>query len=517
MVAPLFSIITPVFNPPVNALRECIDSVLSQTFLNWEWCITDDGSSDQEILSLLKEASKNDPRISVQYRNANGGIVAASNDSLSVATGTFVAFLDHDDCLHADALAQVAIEINTYRDVDYLYTDEDKITEKGEHYDVFLKPDWSPERLRGQNYCSHLSVARRELVATVGGLRAGFEGSQDYDLILRITEQARRIVHIPEVLYHWRAIAGSTASSADEKPYAYLAAEKALTEHLARCGIQGSVSTAGWGYHKISRRLTETPLVSIIIPTCGTEKVIFGQLRLLVIELLKSIISKSTYTNIEIVIVADSHTPQAVFDQLATISGTTVKIVQYSKPFNFSEKCNIGFAHSEGEVILLLNDDMEIISPDWLKIMLGHVLETDVGMVGPMLLFEDSRIQSASHSNTPSPHNFRMGHSSGQPGEFGILAVARECSGVTGAAAMIRRDVFNEVGGLSLQFPNCFNDVDLGFKILNAGYRIIWTPHVEILHFESASRENTVTDEETALVQSRWGRLFNFDKYCRLN
>lgn len=517
MVPPLFSIITPVFNPPVNALRECINSVLGQTYPSWEWCITDDGSSDQEILSLLEEASKSDPRIHVQYRKVNGGIVAASNDSLSVATGAFIAFLDHDDCLHADALAQVAIEINAYSDVDYIYTDEDKITETGEHYDIFLKPDWSPERLRGQNYCSHLSVARTELIKTVGGLRAGFEGSQDYDLILRITEQARRIVHIPEVLYHWRAIAGSTANSADEKPYAYIAAEKALTEHLARSGIKGSVSTAGWGYHKISRRLTDAPLVSIIIPTCGTEKVIFGHLRILVIELLRSMISKSTYTNIEIIIVADSHTPQAVFDQIATISGTIVKVIKYSKPFNFSEKCNIGFAHSEGEVILLLNDDMEIISPDWLETMLGHVLETDVGMVGPMLLLEDSRIQSASHSNTPSPHNFRMGHSSREPGEFGILAVTRECSGVTGAAAMIRRDVFNEIGGLSLKFPNCFNDVDLGFKILNAGYRIIWTPHAAIFHFESASRESAIKQSELTLLLNRWGQLFDKDKYCRLN
>jgi len=361
MVPPLFSIITPVFNPPVSALRECIDSVLSQTFINWEWCITDNGSSDQEILRLLKEVSKGDPRISVQYRDKNGGFVTASNDSLSVATGTFVAFLDHDDCLHADALAQVAIAVNAHSDVDYIYTDEDKITETGEHYDVFLKPDWSPERLRGQNYCSHLSVMRRELVATVGGLRAGFEDSQDYDLILRITEQARRIVHIPEVLYHLRAIAGTKLSLNNHASRTPPTAEKALTEHLSRSGITGSVSTTTWGYHKISRQLSDAPLVSIIIPTCGTEKVIFGQLRILVVELLRSIISKSTYTNIEIVIVADSHTPQTVFDELATMSGVNLKIVRYNKPFNFSEKCNIGFVHSEGEVILLLNDDMEII------------------------------------------------------------------------------------------------------------------------------------------------------------
>ena len=517
MVPPLFSIITPIFNPPVNALRECIDSVLSQTFPNWEWCITDDGSSDQEILSLLKEASTSDPRISIQYRNTNGGIVAASNDSLSAATGTFVAFLDHGDCLHADALSQVAIAINAHSDVDYIYSDEDKMTETGEHYDVFLKPDWSPERLRGQNYCSHLSVARRELVATVGGFRAGFEGSQDYDLILRITEKARRIVHIPEVLYHCLAITGTKLSPNNHASHTPTTAEKAVTEHLTRCGITGSVSTTTWGYQKISRHLSDSPLVSIIIPTCGTEKVIFGRLRMLVVELLRSITSKSTYTNIEIVIVADSRTPQTVFDEMAAMNGATIKIVRYNKPFNFSEKCNIGFAHSEGEVILLLNDDMEIISPNWLETMLGHVLETDVGMVGPMLLLEDSRIQSASHSNTPTPHSYGSGYSSQQPGEFGILVVARECSGVTGAAAMIRRDVFVEVGGLSLQFPNCFNDIDLAFKILNAGYRIIWTPHAHLYHFESASRNSTVDKKELAMIKDRWGQLFDHDRFCRIS
>ena len=517
MVRPLFSIITPVFNPPVNALRECIDSVLSQTVPNWEWCIADDGSTNYEVLDLLTEASASDTRIRVHYSQVNSGIVEASNVALSVATGTFVAFLDHDNCLHEDALKQVARVIEEESDVDFIYTDEDKIDEKGVHYDIFLKPDWSPERLRGQNFCSHLSIARHDLVRSIGGFRTGFDGAQDYDLILRVTEKARQIVHLPEVLYHWRATESSTAISTNAKQHSLIAAEKALTEHLKRCDIAGSVSTTGWGYHKISRRLTDTPLVSIIIPTCGTEKVIFGQLRILVVELLRSITSKSTYTNIEIIIVYDSHTPQAVLDQLASISGTTVKVVEYSKPFNFSEKCNLGFVHSEGDVILLLNDDMEIISPDWFETMLGHVLESDVGMVGPMLLLEDSRIQSAGHTNNPIPHNFKLGHSSGEPGEFGILAVARECSGLTGAAVMMRREVFQEVGGLSFQFPNCFNDVDLAYKVLDAGYRIIWTPHAQIFHFESASRDMVVQDIESALLADRWGRFFDQDKFCRMN
>ena len=511
------SVLTPVFNPPRWALERCVESVRQQTIQDWEMIIVDDGSDDPEVIEFLSQLSSLDERIQVSVRETNGGIAAASQTALNLARSDFIALLDHDDELHQVALETVLKYLVANPDCDYLYSDEDKIDQNGSHFDVFLKPDWSPERLRGQNYCCHLSVFRTELARDVGGFRTNFDGSQDYDLILRVTERAREIVHIPEVLYHWRAIPGSTATSSDEKPQAYLAAQRAVEEHLRRVGIDGSLEDGGYGYHRIIRHLKREPRVSIIIPTCGSEKVIFGTRTVLVENVLESLRSRTNYSNVEVVVVADTHTPPRVMETLREMIGPDFQLVEYSKPFNFSDKCNVGFAHSNGELVLLLNDDVEVIDSDWLSTLVPLAIEGDVGLVGPMLLLEDGRIQSASHSNTPSPHNFRNGHPSQQGGEFGILAVARECSGVTGAAAIMRREVYVEVGGLSVQFPNCFNDVDLAFKILEAGYRIIWTPHATLFHFESVSRDSTVDERELQLLMDRWGRTFNSDRFNRLN
>lgn len=510
-------ILTPVFNTPIEALDLCINSVLNQENKNWEWWIVDDASTDHEVLSRLEALATSDKRVHFIRRETNGGIAAASQHGLNLVTSEFIALLDHDDELHPEAISSVRAATLSHRDVDYLYTDEDKIDSSGRHYDEFLKPDFSPERLRGQNYCCHLSVFRTQLARDVGGFRQGFDGSQDYDLILRVTEKARRIVHIPKVLYHWRAIDGSTASSADEKPYAYKAAVKALEEHLDRTGIRGNVEDAGHGYHRIRRELSDYPLVSIVIPTCGTRKVVGGVDTCLVLNTVESIKQLSTYQNVEIVVVADTHTPRYVLSALESLAVEGVKVVLYDRPFNFSDKCNTGFVHSNGDCVLLLNDDVQVISPDWLEWLVGYAQESHVGMVGPMLLFESGHIQSAGHSNTPSPHNFRAGEYPNQPGDFGILAVTRECSGVTGAAAMLRREVYKEIGGLSVQFPNCFNDVDLAFKLLERGYSILWTPHARLYHFESASRDSTVDKRELDLLLDRWGRLFDQDRFCRLN
>jgi GT2 family glycosyltransferase len=360
-------------------------------------------------------------------------------------------------------------------------------------------------------------VFRTDVVRNVGGFRPGFDGSQDYDLILRVTEVARTIVHIPKVLYHWRAIPGSTASSTSEKPQAYVAAHRALQDHLDRLGIDGRVEDAGFGYHKIVRHIKSEPSVSIIIPTCGSEKVIFGHRTVLVLNLLESLRRRTDYSNLDVIVVADTHTPVSVMEGLTTFEDLEVTVVDYGKSFNFSDKCNIGFSHARGDLVLLLNDDIEIIDDDWLSTLVPYAQEEDIGLVGPLLLLEDGRIQSAGHSNTPSPHNFRNGHLAQSPGEFGVLAIARECSGVTGAAALLRREVYREVGGLSVQFPHCFNDVDFAFKILEAGYRIIWTPHARLYHFESVSRDPVVNKAELDLLMNRWGRYFDNDRFCRLN
>lgn len=514
---PRFSIVTPVFNPPSEAFEECIQSVFSQTFDDWEWCLVDDCSTKPWVRQRLLQLQAHDTRVRVYFRQTNGGIVAASNDALSLAEGDFVALLDNDDALHPSALAKVSEVILANRSVDYVYTDEDKIDESGRHYDIFLKPDWSPQRFLAQNYCSHLSVIRRSLVNAVGRFRSGFDGSQDYDLFLRIIERARLIVHIPEVLYHWRAVEGSTARANDEKPYAFIAAMRAVCEALTRRSIVATVSKAGpYPFQNVMRQLTAYPKISIIIPTCGIYKRIFGIDTCLVVNCVESIFTKSTYPNIEIIVVIDDHSPEAAWMGLRAVADTRLRLLPYDKPFNFSSKCNVGVIASDGEYVLLLNDDTEVIDEQWLETLVSYLEEPDVAMVGPMLLLEDGRIQSAGHSNTPIPHNFRTGQSIHGPGEFGVLAVARECSGITGACALIRRSTYDEVGGLSPIFPKAFNDVDFAFKLLEAGYRIIWTPHTRLFHFETASRPKGVESSEVELLHERWQRKFNNDEYCRL-
>lgn len=513
---PLFSILTPVFNTPHDILAKTIRSVLEQTNCNWEWCVVDDASTNSGTIEALKALALQDSRVKLTTRKHNGGITEASQDALEIASGEFIVLLDHDDMLRSDALDCIADLVTEKNDIDYLYSDEDKVDADDNHYDEFLKPDWSPERLRGQNYCCHVSVMRRSLVNRVGGFRPGFEGSQDYDLILRVTEQARQIVHIPEVLYHWRAIPGSTAMSVDEKPSAFFAAKRAVQEHLERVQILGEVVDAGFGYHRVKRELTSNPLISIIIPTCGSSHVIGGVDTCLVLNAIRSINDHTTYRNFEIIVVADNHTPAHVLSEIRSTFYAISRVVMYDKPFNFSEKCNTGYASSRGELVLLLNDDIQIITPDWLETLVPLALESDVGLVGPMLQLESGLIQSAGHSNTGLPHNFRAGARPDSSGEFGVLAITRESSGITGAAAMCRREVYEEVGGLSITFPNCFNDVDFAYKILERGYRILWTPFAKLYHFESVTRDATVDERELRRLTDRWGRFFDHDRFIRL-
>jgi GT2 family glycosyltransferase len=368
-----------------------------------------------------------------------------------------------------------------------------------------------------QNYCSHLSVIRTNLINQVGRFREGFDGSQDYDLLLRVTEKTKNIAHIPKILYHWRAVTNSTALTGDAKPYAFTSATKAVREHLARRFVPAEV-----GFNEnnlmvtVKRKLTDTPRVSIIIPTCGTRKLIFGVETCLVVNAVESIARKTSYTNYEIVVIVDKGTPEQVYADLKRVGRDRIKIVDYDKPFNFSDKCNLGVVNTDAPLVLLLNDDTEVISPDWLETLVGHISEPDVAMVGPMLIYEDSRIQSAAHSNTPAPHNFCSGFSSSDLGEFGMLVCARECSGVTGACVLIKRDVYFEVGGMSEVFPLAFNDCDFAFKVLERGYRIIWTPYARLFHFETASRPDNVEPQEVELITARWGRFFNNDDYCRI-
>jgi GT2 family glycosyltransferase len=489
--------------------------MLAQTYVDWEWCLVDDASSNPKVREVMERLARKDKRIRIAFRTVNGGIVAASQDALDVATGEFIALLDHDDVLHKRALKLTADKISSDDTIDYVYSDENKLDEEGRPYDLFRKPAFDPIRLLGQNYCSHFSVIRSTLIDDVGGFRTGYEGSQDYDLILRITERARTIAHIPEVLYHWRAIPGSAANQLDAKPYALVSAERAVNDHLRRVKIDASVSVSDAGFIQVRPTISSPPpKVSIIIPTRGDPQRIWGVHTCLVENAISSILNKSTYPNYEIVVVLDvkegkSQYPVVFPDDLR------IKIVHYALPFNFSDKCNIGVQHSTGEIVILLNDDTEVIDSDWIETLVSMLQFPDVAMVGPMLLLEDSRIQSAGHTNIPSPHNIGSGLSSNQTGKFGMFGVTRRVSGVTAACAAIHRSIYEELGGFSIDFPACFNDLDFGNKVLEAGYHIVWTPLARLFHFESLTRDPAVKPHEMAMLEKRWKRYFGREDYSR--
>ena len=509
---PKFSIVTPVYDPPIWALQACIDSVLGQTFTDWEWCIADDCSPDPKVRKVLERLAKKDSRIRLTFRSTNGGIVEASNTAIANAQGEFIVLLDHDDSLTADALTVVAKTIEENPESDYLYSDEDKVDEQGNFFDQFLKPDFAPERLRGQNYCCHLSVFRKTMIDKVGPFRTGFDGAQDYDLILRATEVARKVVHIPKILYHWRVVQGSTAGSVDAKPYIFDSAKRAVEEHCERIGISAHVQSNKYSFLDVRRFSNNTPLVSIVIPTRGDRKRVWGTDTCLPANAIQSIFDLSTYTNYEIILVHDS-VDTLDSSLLPIIEDKRVKLVWYAKPFDFSEKCNLGAIESSGDVIILLNDDTEVISPDWIETLISFLEDDDVAMVGPMTILEDGRIQSAGHTNDPTVHNIGGGDLVTSIGNFGERLISREISGITGACAAIPRDKYFQVGGFSTAFPHSFNDVDFAFKVLEYGYRIIWTPFAKLFHFESLSRNPAVNDYEYHRLMDRWGRHFGRDKY----
>ena len=503
-----FSIVTPVYNPDRKAFEACVRSVRGQSYPHWEWCIVDDKSTSWWVWPRLKMLSLLDRRIKVRRRTENGGISSASNDALGLISGEFVVLLDNDDELVPDALGVVNHQIVHHPDVDYLYSDEDKIAESGEYEGRFSKPDWSPERLLCQNYCSHLSVIRSELVQQLGGFRSGYDGAQDHDLLLRLSDSQLSVVHIPEVLYHWRVSAGSTAADVSEKPEAVNAGRRAIEDAVARRQISGTVVDAGSWYHRVKRSPTSSPLVSLIIPTCGTEGVVWGERVIFLENLIASINSLSTYENYEIVVVYDDPTDPLVLERLR---GSThqLRLVRYQKPFNFSEKCNIGAVEAFGEVLIFMNDDMEVLSPDWIETLVAMTEDPTVGAVGPLLLFDNFTVQSAGH-HAVGPAHFARGLSPKSPAAGGWpLVLNREVSGLTGACVALRREVFFQVGGFSEQLPLNYNDVDFGYKIQSEGLRLLWTPDVALFHFESKSRETTVSQEEKELLRRLWGRYIS--------
>lgn len=503
---PLFSVVTPVYNPPVDVLQDMIDSIVGQDYPDWELVLVDDCSPNPEVREVLRRAAAADSRVRVIERETNGRIVAASNDAVAAARGEFLVLVDHDDVVVSHALRTVAAVLAQDSTVDYVYSDEDKLSPTGEYYDVFRKPDWSPERLRAQMYTSHLSVLRTALVRAVGGFHSGFDGSQDHDLVLRVTEQARRVVHIPEVLYHWRVVPGSAAGEVDAKPYAWLAGQRAVQAHMDRLGLPCTVELGKvTGTYALRRILEPDHLVSVVIPTRGTEGIIWGQRRCFVVEAVRSLLSHTRHQLLEIVVVHDTDTPAEVLATLRVLAGPRLRLVPYDKPFNFSEKCNLGFLAASGDSVLLLNDDIEVVTDGFVEQLVAPLAEPDVGVTGARLLYSDSTIQHAGHAyhgyNLTHPY---CGHQASDVGYLGVNAVNREVSGLTAACVAIRRDTYERVGGFSELLPANFNDVDFSCKVRAAGLRNVWLHEVTAFHFESRTREPVVAQWEVDLIKSRW-------------
>lgn len=520
-MTPRFSIVTPIYETPAGVLHKMLRSVLRQGYEDWELCLVDDGSREPHVREILQGYEARDPRIRVEFRETNEGIVPTSNEALAMAQGEFIALLDHDDLLHPDALAHVAAAIDADPEVDYVYTDEDKVDTRGLHSAPFFKPDWSPERMRTQMYTCHFSVFRRSLVEEVGGFDPEFEGSQDWDLVLKVTERARKIAHVPRILYHWRMLATSAAGGGEAaKPWAFEAGKRAVQAHCDRIGFPAQVERdpEDPGVLHLEPRLQSEPPVSIVIPTAAQVRDVRFDPVILVENCVRGIVERSSYENYEIVCVAGEAVSQEVRDELREIAGDRLRLVDFDGPFNFSEKINKGALHSEGEHLLLLNDDIDITTPDWLERMVMYSGSDGVGAVGGRLVWGDGRLQhvGVDFSDGLPGHTYR-----GFRGEFrgyaNAVRIARNCLAVTGACLMSPREAFDEVGGLNTSLPVNFNDVDYCLKLHAKGRRIVYDPDLLLYHYESSSRDTEVREWEEEVLLDRWSRLANPDPFGNPN
>ena len=518
MPTPRFSILTPVYETPADVLEAMLRSVSRQRFADWELCLLDDCSAAPHVAERLRRAESEDSRIRVQRRESNGGIVAASNDALAMAEGEFVVLLDHDDMLHPAALAAVEEAISASPEADYVYTDEDKVDREGRHSAPFFKPDWSPERMRTQMYTCHLSVLRRTLVEEVGGFDPEFEGSQDWDLVLRVTERAREVLHVPRVLYHWRTLPSSAAGGGEEaKPWAFEAGTRAIQAHCERIGMAAEAErdTNSPGVYHLRPRLQHEPAVSIVIPTACRSREVRYENVVLVTHCVRSIVETSTYGNYEIVCVVDEPSDPRVVGELREIAGDRLRVVDYEEEFNFSSKINRGAVHSEGEHLLLLNDDMEVTTPEWIERLAMYAQLPDVGAVGGRLTWEDGRLQHVGilfENGGYAGHPYR-GFSGGFNGYSNNVLVAQNYLAVTAACMMTSREDFERVGGFTTTFPLNYNDADYCLKLGAQGRRVVYDPDTILYHFESSSRETDVEEWEKQQLIDRWGPLIAVDPY----
>jgi O-antigen biosynthesis protein len=513
---PLFSILTPVYNTPAPWLRAALESVCNQVYQEWELCLADDGSTRQETLEVLEEFQTREPqRIKYVRLPGNSGIAVASNTAARLATGTFLALLDHDDVLTPDALLEMALRLEQTPEADLLYSDEDKLTMAGERVQPFYKPDFSPELLLAQNYLCHFSAIRTSVFWEVGGFHEGIDGSQDFDLFLRVTEVARSVEHIPQILYHWRMVPGSTAADISAKggPW-HESSRQALRAAITRRNWQAEVTDGLLpDTYRVKFTVAPTELVTIIIPT--KDKVDFLQV------CIESIRKHTTHPRYEILVISNNSEQEETYTYLeAAVRDKILRFLRYDVPFNYAAINNFAVRHCDSPYLLFLNNDTEVTNAEWLTSMLEFAQHKAIGAVGAKLLYPDGTIQHAGvilgiggiagHS-----HRYMAEHS---PGYFGQLNVTRNYSAVTAACLLTRREVFETVGGFNEDLAVAFNDVDFCLEVRRAGYRIVYTPYARLYHYESASRGSDTTIEnagrfraEIAYMLAKWGTVLQHD------
>lgn len=515
---PKISILVPTYNPEPEHLRECIESVIAQTYFNWELCIADDASPDASVVKTIKEYAALDPRIKLNARPENGHICAASNSALELATGDYVSLLDHDDILWPNALYEIVKTLNDYPETELIYTDEDKLELDGQtHSEPFFKPDWNPDFLRTCNYITHFATLKKGLMEDIGGFRPGTEGAQDWDVFLRATEATDKIFHIPKIVYSWRKSLTSTAMTADAKGYAYENQKKVMQNDIERRGYSGEARTTYYkGYWRIHYDIIDKPKISIIIPT--KDRLEFIQ------ECVSSIISNTKYPNYEIAIVDTGSSDTRVWDYYRSLQEEHehISVHEWKEDFNFAAVCNLGAEKATGDYYLFLNNDTKVITEDWLTGLLEHAQRERTGAVGCKLLFSDNTIQHAgivlgmSSEKTiqgVAGHVFSAWDDNSTDHIKVLFADSvRNYSAVTAACLMVQRDKFHQVKGFNPKFQIAFNDVDFCLKLQKAGYFNVYTPHVKLYHFESKSvgkyktkrRNSDQFERETEEMGKKW-------------
>jgi glycosyltransferase involved in cell wall biosynthesis len=519
---PLISLLIPVYNIKSEFLKECLDSILEQSYKNFEICLVDDCSTLQETKDVLKEYSMKDNRIKVKYRSKNGHISQTTNDALKMAKGEFVGLIDDDDLLDKNALYEVVRVLNHDKTIDFIYSDEDKISPNGTFCDPHFKPDWSPDTLLSLNYICHFTVIRKKLINEVGGFAVGLEGSQDYDLFLKVTEKTNNIFHISKILYHWRMVEGSTSMTINNKSYAIDKGKIAIENALKRRKIEGHVEKDEIStYYQVVYEYSKEPLISIIIPTRDYVDILK--------KCVDSIYEKTEYKNFEIIIANnDSKEAETLnFFEKYKKKYNNFKVVNCIMDFNYSKINNVAISKSKGEYIVLLNNDTEIITPRWLNIMVGYAMQKHVGTVGVKLLYpDDLTVQHggvilglggvASHAYTGEDRTFL--------GMYGRLRVPYNYAANTAACLMVSRQKFNEVEGLEENLMVAYNDVDFNIKLLKKGYFNVFLPQVEVIHYESKSRGLDTTSSkykrflyESQYMWDKWEEILNNDPFYNSN